>query len=277
MAESNGAIRSIEKFAQGIVDVANATMEKAIRTISVERGYDPRDYSLVAFGGAGGLHACDLAEALGAPRVLLPRFPGALSALGILRADVVKEFSQTVRLAGSSPSATGAELRRAFAALERRGLQEMAGEGFSSSRVQVVRLLDCRYVGQGYEVEVPAGKRFAESFHRAHERLYGYADAARPVEIVNVRARFRGFTPKANLPRHRLGEASARHAFDGERKTFYGGKRLATAFYDRAKLRPGNRFAGPAVVAEYGATAYLPPRWRAAVDAYENIIFSRGR
>ena len=277
LAESKGAIRTVEKFAQGIVDVANATMEKAIRTISVERGHDPRDYALVAFGGAGGLHACDLAEALGAPRVLLPRFPGALSALGILRADVVKELSQTVRLAGSSASATQRELRRAFAALERRGVHEMAGEGFAPQKVQIVRLLDCRYVGQGYELEVPASSGFEAAFHRAHERRYGYADAVRPVEIVNVRARFTGTTPKADLPRHRLGEASARLALNGERKTFYDGRPLSTAFYDRAKLRPGNRFTGPAVVVEYGATSYLPPGWRAAVDAYQNIVFTPAR
>jgi N-methylhydantoinase A len=274
---SRGAIRSVEDFAQGIVDVANATMEKAIRVISVERGYDPRDFTLVAFGGAGGLHACDLAAALGVPRVLLPKFPGALSALGILRADVVKELSQTVRLAKSSPREMRQELRRAFAALERRGRRDIAGEGFAGAAVKVERFLDCRYVGQGYELEVPASGGFSAAFHRAHERRYGYADPKRAVEIVNVRARFTGVTPKTELPRQRLGPASPRAAATEERKTFCEGRPLPTPFYDRAKLRPGHRLAGPAVISEYGATSFLPPGWRARVDVFENILFAPAR
>ena len=273
---AKGAIRSVEAFAQGIVEVANATMEKAIRVISVERGYDPADYTMVAFGGAGGLHACELAAALGVRRVLLPKFPGALSALGILRADWVKELSQTVRLAGYSPRKMQEELRRAFLVLERRGNAEMSTEGFSSAQITIARSLDCRYVGQGYDLEVPASEKFAAAFHRAHQLRYGYADSKRAVEIMSVRARFTGVTPKVGLPRGSMAGSSARAAVDAERKVFCAGRRLPTPFYERAKLRPGNRFAGPAVIVEYGATTYLPPGWCAAVDAYENILFTPG-
>ncbi len=146
------AVRSVEQFAQGILDVVEATMERAIRVISVERGRDPRDYTLVAFGGAGGLHACSLAACLGIPRVLVPTFPGALSALGILRADVVKELSQSVVARASSRGDTLRSLERAFARIEREGLREMRGEGFQHRRVRIERFFDMRYVGQSYEL-----------------------------------------------------------------------------------------------------------------------------
>ena len=123
-------MRSVEQFAQGIVDVLEATMEQALRVVSVERGRDPRDYTLVAFGGAGGLHACNLAESLSMRRVMIPKFPGALSALGILCADVVKDFSRTVLLAAESTQSVQPELRRAFAALDREGKRGDARGGF---------------------------------------------------------------------------------------------------------------------------------------------------
>ncbi len=272
MERARGPMRSIEQFAQGILDVADATMEKAIRVISVERGYDPRDYTLVAFGGAGGLHACSLASALGMPRALIPSFPGGLSALGILRADVVKDFSQTVLLPVESGRAVLRKLRSAFAQLETRGRREMGAEGFSRSAVRIERLLDMRYIGQAFELTVLATGDFLGSFHRAHERRYGYADAARRAEIVNVRARFIGATPKPELPRSKPGRADCAGAVGGVRRAFFGGKPLATPVYARTCLRAGNRLVGPAIVTEYSATTLVPPRWRGFLDAFENLI-----
>ncbi len=268
-------LRSVEEFARGICDVANATMEKAIRVISIERGYDPRDYVLLAFGGAGGLHACELAGALGISRVLVPKFPGALSALGILRADVVKDFSQTIRLEVRSRRAVAAPLARVFAWLEQHGRREMAAEGFSPVRLRVARYLDLRYVGQGYELTVPAAGDFLAAFHRSHERRYGYADPARPVEVVTVRARFSGAVAKPALPRSRASGPDARRAIVAQRRAIFAGaslRPLATPVYDRAQLGAGNRFAGPAIVVEYSATTLIPSRWRARVDGYGNLI-----
>ncbi len=277
MERARGPMRSVEQFAQGIVDVANATMEKAIRVISVERGHDPRDYALVAFGGAGGLHACDLAGALGMPAVLVPRMPGALSALGILRADVVKDFSQTVQLPVGSDGARGMgrELQRAFAAMERRGLREMAGEGFAGRAVRCERLLDMRYAGQAFELTVGAAGDFVRAFHVAHEKRYGYADVRRAVEVVNVRARMMGVTEKPSLPRKHAGRADASAAVMDTREAYFGGRRVATRVYDRARLRAGNRFAGPGIVMEYSATTVVPPGWRVKVDEYENMVIRR--
>lgn len=277
MERARGKMRSVEAFAQGIVDVANATMEKAIRVISVERGYDPRDYTLVAFGGAGALHACELAAALQMPRVLVPQFPGALSALGILRADVVKDVSLTVRLAVNSTAQARRELEHRFEGVESGGIREMRAEGFSPRQVRIERLLDMRYVGQAYELTVAAQGDFVATFHRAHEQRYGYADAGRAVEVVNVRARLSGATPKPALPKSRGGGASARAALMEHRAVEVAGRRERTAIYDRAKLRAGNRFAGPAVVGEYSATSFVPPGWRGRVDAYENIVLEPER
>jgi N-methylhydantoinase A len=277
MERARGPMRSLDAFAQGILDVANAVMEKAIRVISVERGHDPRDYTLVAFGGAGGLHACELAAALRMPRVLVPKFPGALSALGILRADVVKDFSQTVRLPVGSVRQVQAALGSAFSRLERRGAQQMRAEGFLRHQVSIERWLDMRYVGQAYELSVPAAGDFVSSFHRAHERRYGYADASRPTEVVNVRARLIGATPKPELPRHRPGAGDARAAAIGVRRTVFAGHGRPTPVYNRAKLRAGCRFAGPAIVTEYSATTVVPPGWRARVDTLQNLVLTRSR
>jgi N-methylhydantoinase A len=274
---ARGPMLTVEGFAQGILDVARATMERAIRVISVERGHDPCDYALVAFGGAGGLHACGLAAALGVPQVLVPKFPGALSALGILCGDAVKEFSQTVLLPLPSLREGRAALRRAFALLERRGVRDMRAEGFSGPAVRVTRLLEMRYAGQGYELVVPFAGDFLAAFHRAHKQRYGYADPARPIEVVNVRARFTGRTAKPDLPVSRSGPTACRHALTGTWRAFLDGRYRASAVYDRSRLRAGNRFAGPAIVAEYSATTLVPPGWRARVDRHENLILERGR
>ncbi len=266
---------AVEQFAQGILDVADATMERAIRVISVERGYDPRDYTIVAFGGAGGMHACGLAAALDMRRVLIPKLPGALSALGILRADVTKDFSHTILLAAPTVGGASRALHRAFAPLEVRGMREMRSEGFAARQVRIERLLDVRYVGQAYELTVPAAGDFLKYFHRQHERLYGYADAVRPVEVVNVRARLIGATPKPELPRSRMAKAECRGAIASVRRVFFGGRAVSTRLYDRTRLRAGNRFSGPAIVAEYSATTVVPPGWRARLDAFENILMTR--
>ena len=270
-------MRSLEQFAQGIVDVVEATMEKAIRVISIERGRDPRDYTLVAFGGAGGLHACSLAASLGIPRVLAPKFPGALSALGILRADVVKELSHSVLTAAGSPADAQRLLRPAFARIEREGLREMRAEGFAGRQVRVERFFDMRYVGQAYELTIAAADDFLKAFHAEHERRYGYCDPARAVEIVNVRARFTGKTAPVAWPRQRMGSADASAAILARRRVAFGGKFRPTPIYVREMLRTGNRVAGPAIIAEYSATTVVPPGWNARVDEYENLTVDRER
>jgi N-methylhydantoinase A len=277
MNHRRGPTRSIELFAQGIVDVANAVMEKAIRVISVERGHDPRDYTLVAFGGAGALHACELAVALDIPRVLVPCFPGALSALGILRADVTKELSRTVRLLVRRARDVAPELLGAFAALERGGRAQMAAEGFDRLAIRIHRSLDIRYSGQSYELNVPFEGDFLEAFHRAHDQRYGYFDRARTCEIVNVRTRFTGRTQKFSLPKLRQGRASAAAARVSQSRVEFHGRRLFTPIYDRTRLLAGNRLRGPTIVTEYSATTLIPPEWSGRVDRAGNLILEPRR
>ncbi|HEU5410291.1 MAG TPA: hydantoinase/oxoprolinase family protein [Candidatus Acidoferrales bacterium] len=277
LGRTRGSMKTIEQFAQGILDVVETNMEKAIRVISVERGYDPRDYTLIAFGGAGGLHACALAAALEIPRALVPRFPGGLSALGILRADVVKDFSRTVLLPVESLQSASHVLKREFRAIDARALDDLRDEGFSGSQIKIEHLLDMRYIGQAYELTVPASGKFSAAFHQAHAKRYGYSDATRPVEIVNVRARAIGITPKPTLPKIERRTANARAALVGNRKVYFGGRLLATRIYDRARLRAGNRLQGPAIITEYSATTVLLPGWRARVDAYGNLMLEPAR
>ncbi len=275
MERARGPIRTVEQFAQGIVDVANAVMEKAIRVISVERGHDQRDYTLVAFGGAGGLHACDLAAALRIPRVLIPRLPGGLSALGILRAHVVHDYSRTVRMNVASVAATRRALASEFKKLETRGRSVLQAEGFAGAKIRGERLLDMRYVGQAYELTVPESGDFLAAFHAAHERRYGYADAARAVEVVNVRARLIGLTDQPQLDRPRRSSHGGTASVVETRRALFGGRAYQTRVYDRAQLAPGQKFKGPAIVSEYSATTIVPPGWRGVVDSWGNLILTQ--
>ena len=185
--KQQGSSLTLEKFAAGVIRVVNATMEKAIRVVSIERGRDPRDFALVAFGGAGGLHACALADALSIPRVIVPALPGALSALGILVSDVVKDYSRTVlwRVSGKLPSA---QLDREFSILQKQAAKDFHEEAWQG-RVHYQRGVDIRYHGQGYELNLPFTRNLLKEFEREHHRRYGYAHPTREVELVTLRLR----------------------------------------------------------------------------------------
>lgn len=261
------------KVAEGVLTVANATMERAIRVISVERGFDPREFTLFSFGGAGGMHAAYLARQLQIPRVLVPRNPGILSAFGMLVSDVVKDYSQTVMLGEKEPGE--ATLDDLFAPLEARGREDLAGEGFRPDQVLLERTLDMRYQGQSYEILVPWGTDFTERFHALHEKTYGYCDRAKPVEIVNLRLRAVGRQERPEFPsRGRAGETVDPAARLGERQVIFDGRAVPTPILDRERLRPGNRFAGSAIVVEYSSTIVVPPFASAEVDGWGNLILT---
>ncbi len=272
---SRGTFRSVEGFAHGIIAVANAVMEKAIRVISVERGHDPRDYSLIAFGGAGGLHACDLAAALEMRQVVIPVFPGGLSALGILRADVVKELSRTVLLPAQEIVENPDRLRAVRSALEKKGHRALRSEGFATRAMRFQHSLDMRYVGQAYDLNVLAEGNVTAAFHRAHQQRYGYRHDNRKVEIVNVRCRASGITVKPAT--HKVSERRR-----GERtvqpealKLFFEGRSQNARWYRREKLAASDTLAGPAVVTEYSGTSLIPPGWEGRVDDYGQLVLTR--
>jgi len=279
LAAGKGKLKSVELFADGIVRLAEATMEKALRMISVERGFDPREFTLVSFGGAGPLHACALAQGLEIPRVLVPRLPGALSALGILMSDIVKDYSRTVmlRLDPGTPRQIATQFRALaapFAALETRGRQEMKAEGL---RPLAQRSLDLRYAGQGFELNLEwnGGADILERFHRLHRQRYGYADPSRALEIVNARVRMLAPSEPLQFNRERLGRGSGAQALERRRPVIFDGRARPTPFYRRERLRAGDRFAGPAIVTEYSATTVVPPGWHARLDAGLNLILER--
>jgi N-methylhydantoinase A len=278
--ESGNRFRTVEAFAQGIIAVANAVMEKAIRVISVERGHDPRDYTLIAFGGAGGLHACGLAAALEMRGVLIPVFPGGLSALGILRADVVKELSQTVLLPAEEMLKGAQQLKTILKRLEAQALRVLDADGFTRAKMRFQHALDMRYLGQAYELNIPinpvgpVGHDVTAAFHRAHEMRYGYHHKNKKVEIVNVRCRATGITDKPPIqkiaPRRRTEPLLPEQTTE---LTFHERMRK-TILYRRDNLRAGDVFPGPAVVTEYSATTLIPPDWKARVDNYGQLLLT---
>ena len=271
MRENKGPLASAEDFAAGILRVVETQMEKAIRVISVERGHDPRQFTLVAFGGGGPLHACSLARALRIPTVLVPAMPGALSAIGILLADAVRDYSRTVMLPGDAIET----LEDSFAELEQRGLTEFAAEGLHGTAQCT---LDVRYRRQGYELNVPFHKHSPPesiaAFHRLHQQRYGFCDVSKPVEIVNLRLRMiAAGEPYAPAYREPVpGNGSA--ACYAERPVHFAGKFLPTPHYRREGLAPGDSIHGPAMITEYTSATALPPGCCAQVDGFGNLILS---
>lgn len=261
--------------ADGILKVANATMERAIKVISVERGFDTRDFTLVSFGGAGGLHTAFLAENLGIQTVLIPPNGGLLSAYGMLFADVVKDYSQTVLWTfQDAAEGNGEKLNAGFATLLARAENEMQTEGFAKHQLKIECSLDMRYEGQSYELNIPYLETdFIEKFHVAHEQRFSYARREAVVEVVNLRLTAIGETEKPAIPHEPLTEPKVSPDARGATKpVVFEGKSCSTDFYRREALRSGNEIEGPAIITEFSATTVVPPNFRATVDAYRNLI-----
>jgi len=262
---------SLEQFAAGVIRVVNATMEKAIRLVSIERGYDPREFALVAFGGAGGLHACELAEALAIPFVIVPALPGALSAFGILVSDVVKDYSKTV-LWRALDSLPFKRLDREFAILRKRAEKDFRAEHWHG-RLRLRLSVDVRYRGQGYELNIPYTQNLQTGFRREHEQRYGYSYPNREIELVTLRLR-------ASIPQARTGKdtpaqraSSTPKSVPVEQATVVlNGKKTRTAIYARESLVPGKKLLGPAIVTEYSATTVIPAGKRFGLDDAGNLL-----
>ncbi len=290
--QGSGSHLSLEQFSAGVVRVVNANMERALRVVSIERGYDPRDFVLVAFGGAGGLHACELAEALAIPMVMIPARPGALSAFGILVSDVVKDYSRTLlwRFAGYLPEGSAgavpqrerraiprAKLEKEFRRLESAARTEFRAEGWGGDlHYDYERSLDLRYRGQGYELNVPVAAtadNVSARFHEEHQRRYGYHHAGREIELVTVRLRARLRTPPLKtLPvaRPQTGRKSA--ATMERAAVLFQDKNMTTRVLERSDLVPGRSMRGPAVITEYSATTVIAPGMRFWVDGSGNLM-----
>jgi N-methylhydantoinase A len=267
--------------AQGIISVVTANMARAIRVISVQRGHDPRDYALVAFGGAGPLHAARLAAELDIRRVLVPRNPGILCAMGLLLADLRADFA-TTRLLGLA-SAAIEEVEVIVAGLRRRCAAWFAEEGIAAEARRIAFTVDMRYAGQNYELSVPLadGKitpttidGLAAGFAAAHQQLYGFVAEGEPMQLVTFRAEATGIVRKAALQRSDDAGPDPRAAEFGRRDVWLkeAGAFVSCPLYDRDKLAAGNRIEGPAIVEQMDATTLIPPGAAATVDPYANIM-----
>jgi N-methylhydantoinase A/oxoprolinase/acetone carboxylase beta subunit len=262
----------VPEVAEGVIRVANSNMERAMRVVSVERGHDPRAFALIAFGGCGGMHACEIARRLDIATVIVPRHAGVLSALGMLVADVTKDYSASVLR--RSDELRASELASCLRPLVRQARRDLAREGFRGRRQVIDELVDVRYVGQSHEITLPYGHEYRLDFDRLHGRRYGYANSSRPTEVVNVRVRASGLTEKPTLPFRRVRRTTT-PAPVAVRPGRFDGRPARTAFFRWNDLVPGARARGPAVVTGGEATVVVPPRFTFRIDGFGNVIVTR--
>lgn len=272
LSRVSGKRCSLITAAAGVLSVANTNMERALRHISVERGYDPRQFALLPFGGAGGLHAVELARSLRIPTVIAPTSPGALSAIGVAVADVVKDQTRTVMLPCDTQSAS--QLSRIFKQMEKEARLILKAEGFENSKQRHQCSLGMRYRGQSFELEVDYGPgSLAEKFHQAHHERYGYAQKEGEVEIVSARLRSLGLVKQlhgdtTSKTRRQVIEPQAK------RLAYLEGKQLRVGVYRREQLQPNVELRTPCIVTEYSATTLVPGDVKAVIDEFGNLVIT---
>ncbi len=271
--KSHSGLDARQALALGMIQIANAHMERALRVISVERGEDPRETVLVSFGGAGGLHACDLARALRVPSVLVSPMAATLSALGMLAADVQLDYVHTVML----PNETQFEiLEEHTQELVRQGEEELHREGVAPEQAVITRTVDVRYVGQSFDLEVPLTPEFRQDFDRLHQERYGYQQPEAPVEMVNVRVRAIGQVRPPSILKKSLGSAVSSSAQWEDRPVVLSQGIQSVPHYWGNLLRPGHEIPGPAIVVMDDTTVYLGSTDHAKLDGYSNILIDVG-
>ena len=258
--------------AQGIVDVANANIDRAVRRVSVARGYDPRDFTLVAFGGAGALHACAVAERLGMERVVIPRHPGVLCAYGLLVSNVVIDYTQSIL--ATVTDVTLDELAPLIETMLATAKTDLIAEGIDARDDRIYEVsVDLRYAGQAYELNVPmdATRDMREVFHEVHHRAYGHHLAGRAIEIVNLRVQAIGLVQHPPMLAQDVTTGMAEPI--GTRDTPDG---LTLAQYQRDRIQPGHTLQTPALVFQLDSTVFIPAGWQARADAYDNLELTHG-
>ena len=270
-----------EAAAEGILAIVNENMAGALRLVSVQRGYDPRDFALVAFGGAGPLHANAVAELMGSFPVIVPPSPGLLCAIGDLVAEFRNEFARTIVTPMDDVKAE--DVATVLDELAARTTEWMTSEGIEESGQRLTYLADMRYVLQGYEIPVPvsvddvkAGRldTLGDVFDAMHEQLYGFKMDDAPKEIVNLRCIGNGAVPTMQFPSAKPKKSDGKDAVVEEHEIVFEGKKVPTKIYDRSKLTPGARFDGPAIVTEFDSTTVVLPGYTAEMDEYYNILIN---
>jgi N-methylhydantoinase A len=277
-----GSVLTTEALGEGIVRIAVARMTSAIREISIQRGYDPRDFTLIAFGGAGPMHALAMAEEIGIPRVLVPRHPGNFSALGVLASDIKHDDVRT-RVGALREQAS--LLPGLFEEMARAARAQLELEGFAAEQQRVRRSLDLRYRGQAFELNVAVGHAgdalpaldvIEDAFHRRHEAMYGHANRDASIELVNARLVAFGVVPKPAPEPYRSATRSLDDALAERRRVWFGGRAFDCPVWERERLPERAELAGPAIVEEFGATTVILPGWRGALDDHGNLRLEQG-
>lgn len=260
---------TIDRLASGIIEVTNAHMERALRLISVERGYDPKEFTLFAYGGAGGQHAADLARRVGIPRVVIPPMASTLSAFGMLAADIVKDYVKTVMLPGDSDPLY---LDSILEPMILQGLREIKVQGIPAEEIHTESSLDVRYKGQSYELTIPFSAEFAEAYHQKHHLVYGYARPEAPLEIVNLRVRATGKVAMPQLPRPLPGTDSPDRALLNLRPVIINDTTENVRTYRGERLMANDRIAGPALIVRPDTTIWVGRTDILQVDVFGNYI-----
>ena len=267
----------------GAVQILTHSMVQSIEENSVRKGYDPRDFALVAEGGAGPLFAAQIALEVGTPWVLVPPYPGVTAAMGLLATDMVYEYVATVYQRLSKLDAVA--VQRQFEELEEQARVQLESDGIRPEQMLIQRVCDCRYLGQGYELRVDTApgqidhewiEKLRADFHDIHEREYSRRFEESDIEIPNVRVRGIGLMPELMMPEVEHGPESPESALRHEGEAWFrvGGSldKVPTRYYDRAALKAGNRLEGPAIVNQYDSTTAIPPGVAAHVDRFGNIV-----
>jgi N-methylhydantoinase A len=278
LAERLGGF-DVPRLADGIIRIMVARTVSSIREITIQRGHDPRDFTLMAFGGAGGMHAIPTAAELGISKVIVPRFPGTFSALGVAASDIKYDSVQTC-LALLSEAVLPA-IRARVAAMRARAAHQLRDDGFGPGETRFVASLDLRYLGQAFELNVsydPDVARVADivqAFHDRHLQTYGHMDERSPVELVNLRLTAYGIVAKAELPRYRSAATRLSEALREERAVYFDEAFVRCPVYDRDRLPEAARLDGPAVVEDFGSTTVIDPAWGGRVDEFGNLQLER--
>ena len=276
-----GRSMTVETLAEGVITIAVARMNSAIREISIQRGHDPRDFTLIAFGGAGPMHALALAQEIGIPRVLVPRHPGNFSALGLLASQIKHDDVRTRVGPLRDRLAVALEL---FGEMQDAARHQLGLEGFAAQEQRLVRSLDLRYHGQAFELNVAVGEAGAhglalnaieDAFHRQHLAAYGHSSPGAAIELVNARLAAYGLVPRPSGAPYRSAADSLDAALVERRAVWFDGAPHDCPVWERERLPERAALGGPAVVEEFGATTIVPPGWRGVVDEHGNLRFER--
>jgi N-methylhydantoinase A len=271
-----------EMVASSVVRIADSLMSQILRIVSVERGYDPRRFTLVAFGGAGPMHACSLAEGLDIDEIAVPPNPGMFSALGLLTADLFHDLSRALITRVDEIDAEQVEAQ--FEEMETEGRETLSKEGVAPGEMRLQRQMDLRYYGQSYEItveypeETPENRvsRAVEAFHGRHGEIYGFSDESEPVELVNLRLRAVGLIKKPGL--REIPQGSGQPFPVAVRSVYFEGSDawVETSIFERSDLGAGSVFQGPAILEQYDSTTVVYPGWNGELDRFGVLILRRG-